>query len=92
MNNTMRGNQISDTTTSISSTKSSKHVDDESIKLFIAVKTENLKYRLGNQMFIYAAMLGIARAQHREAFIESGKTLGQTFSVSHVNSRVNVSG
>ncbi|XP_059144926.1 galactoside alpha-(1,2)-fucosyltransferase 2-like [Physella acuta] len=79
-------------TTSLSSKNhDSTVIPNHSKSLYVTVRKENLIYRLGNQMFIYAAMLGIAKAQMRLPFVEDGKHLGQTFKLNYVNSNINTS-
>ncbi|CAG5116814.1 unnamed protein product, partial [Candidula unifasciata] len=41
--------------------------------------------RLGNQMFMYASLLGLSRAQGRQMFIKPGTRLQKTFKISYVN-------
>ncbi|CAL1534418.1 unnamed protein product [Lymnaea stagnalis] len=48
--------------------------------------------RLGNQMFIYAALIGIARAQNRTVFIKSGTDLEATFQITHLNDSIDSTG
>ncbi|CAL1534421.1 unnamed protein product [Lymnaea stagnalis] len=48
--------------------------------------------RLGNQLFIYASLLGIARAQNRTAFIRRGTDLEKAFQITHVNHNISTAG
>ncbi|CAL1530273.1 unnamed protein product, partial [Lymnaea stagnalis] len=48
--------------------------------------------RLGNQLFIYASLLGIARAQNRTAFIRIGTDLEKAFQITHVNPNISAAG
>lgn len=45
--------------------------------------------RLGNQMFIYASLLGISRTQGRRMFIEPKTSLEKTFKISYVAANQN---
>ncbi|KAK0042567.1 galactoside 2-alpha-L-fucosyltransferase 2 [Biomphalaria pfeifferi] len=48
--------------------------------------------RLGNQMFIYATMVGLARAQNRVPIIKSGGDLVNTFQITNLNKDMNTDG
>uniref|UniRef100_A0A2C9KQS9 L-Fucosyltransferase n=1 Tax=Biomphalaria glabrata TaxID=6526 RepID=A0A2C9KQS9_BIOGL len=48
--------------------------------------------RLGNQMFIYASMVGLARAQNRVPVINSGGDLVNTFQITNLNENINTNG
>lgn len=52
--------------------------------LYVVVKSGGLRGRLGNHMFIYAALLGIARAQSRVPILEEGKSLAKVFRINHI--------
>ncbi|KAH9508235.1 Galactoside 2-alpha-L-fucosyltransferase 1 [Bulinus truncatus] len=54
--------------------------------------TATIKGRLGNQMFIYATILGLARAQNRKLFLKDGQDLITTFQVSFINNGISNSG
>ncbi|CAL1534420.1 unnamed protein product [Lymnaea stagnalis] len=43
-------------------------------------------------MFIYAALIGIARAQNRTVFIKSGTDLEATFQITHLNDSIDSTG
>ncbi|KAH9508237.1 Galactoside 2-alpha-L-fucosyltransferase 2 [Bulinus truncatus] len=47
--------------------------------------TAEMMGRLGNQMFIYANLLGLAIAQNRRPFLRDGQDLVTTFQVSYIN-------
>ncbi|KAH9513709.1 Galactoside 2-alpha-L-fucosyltransferase 1 [Bulinus truncatus] len=51
--------------------------------------TSNFMGRLGNQMFIYATLLGLARAHNRRAFVKDGGDLVNTFQISFLNKNIN---
>ncbi|KAH9513710.1 Galactoside 2-alpha-L-fucosyltransferase 1 [Bulinus truncatus] len=48
--------------------------------------------RLGNQMFEYASLLGLARAQNRRPFVKDGGNLANIFQISLVNREVSSDG
>ncbi|XP_055871046.1 galactoside alpha-(1,2)-fucosyltransferase 2-like [Biomphalaria glabrata] len=48
--------------------------------------------RLGNQMFIYATMVGLARAQNRVPVLKSGGDLVTTFQITNLNKDMNTDG
>ncbi|CAL1534425.1 unnamed protein product [Lymnaea stagnalis] len=48
--------------------------------------------RLGNHLFIYASLLGLARAQNRTPFIPSGTYLDNVFQISHVDDSISAEG
>ncbi|KAH9513717.1 vacuolar sorting protein VPS33/slp1 [Bulinus truncatus] len=48
--------------------------------------------RLGNQMFEYATMLGLARAQNRRPFVKDGGGLVNIFQISLVNKEISSDG
>ncbi|XP_059146562.1 galactoside alpha-(1,2)-fucosyltransferase 2-like [Physella acuta] len=66
-------------------------VHTEGEPLYVVALEETLVGRLGNQMFIYAAMLGIARTQNRIPLIVDGTLLEKAFQLNHIG-RVNTTG
>ncbi|KAH9513719.1 hypothetical protein Btru_041922 [Bulinus truncatus] len=67
-------------------------VSDNSTAAMPIFVTASLHGRLGNQMFIYASLIGIARAQDRVYFVHNRTLLGSLFKVHYVRSDVNTSG
>lgn len=60
--------------------------------LYIIVLERTLAGRLGNHMFMYASLLGIARAWHRRPLIENSWELTRTFEIQHWDSGINSTG
>ncbi|CAL1547524.1 unnamed protein product [Lymnaea stagnalis] len=54
--------------------------------------TAPFKGRIGNQMFIYATLLGLASSQNRTAFTRSGTILENAFEITHVNNTISTAG
>nr|KAI8732632.1 galactoside 2-alpha-L-fucosyltransferase 1-like isoform X2 [Biomphalaria glabrata] len=48
--------------------------------------------RLGNHLFIYAMLLGVARSQDRVPFISDGIDIGQDFQISFIQPHINSKG
>ncbi|KAI8776505.1 galactoside 2-alpha-L-fucosyltransferase 1 [Biomphalaria glabrata] len=48
--------------------------------------------RIGNQMFIYATMVGLARAQNRMPFINTGGDLLTIFPITNIRTDINTTG
>ncbi|CAL1534427.1 unnamed protein product [Lymnaea stagnalis] len=46
----------------------------------------------GNQLFVYASLLGIAKAHNRTAFIRRGTILERVFEITHVNNNISTNG
>ncbi|CAL1534426.1 unnamed protein product [Lymnaea stagnalis] len=54
--------------------------------------TTSFRGRLGNQMCMYAALLGIAKANDRRPFIRSGTLLDGNFAITHVTNNISTHG
>ncbi|KAI8776494.1 galactoside 2-alpha-L-fucosyltransferase 2 [Biomphalaria glabrata] len=50
--------------------------------------TTNFKGRLGNQLFIYASLVGIARANRRVPFVRNGGDLSSLFKMTHLKANI----
>ncbi|KAK0042573.1 galactoside 2-alpha-L-fucosyltransferase 2-like isoform X2 [Biomphalaria pfeifferi] len=76
---------------SSSSTTAQKSATSRAIvtKLYL---TTRIMGRLGNQMFIYATMIGLATAQNRVPIIKSGEDLVKTFQITNLNEDMNTDG
>ncbi|XP_059146492.1 galactoside alpha-(1,2)-fucosyltransferase 2-like [Physella acuta] len=77
--------------TSASSTTPAVSAALSDLPLYVVVKAGGLRGRLGNHMFIYAALLGIARIQNRTPVLEEGKSLAKVFRINHIE-RINTTG
>lgn len=77
----LRGTRINISSTNHSTTSS--HSAQPSVPaLYVLVKSGNFVHRFGNQMFIYASLLGIARKQKRIPLLEDGKDVAKAFEMS----------
>ncbi|KAH9513711.1 Galactoside 2-alpha-L-fucosyltransferase 1 [Bulinus truncatus] len=63
--------------------------DDVNSTLHVTVEFSG---RLGNHLFIYATLLGVARAQNRRPFIRDGIDLGTAFQISFINPNISNQG
>ncbi|KAH9513718.1 hypothetical protein Btru_041921 [Bulinus truncatus] len=54
--------------------------------------TSRLIGRQGNQMFVYATLVGLARAQNRVPFVDDARDLMTMFRISHVKNYIDTTG
>ncbi|XP_059146559.1 galactoside alpha-(1,2)-fucosyltransferase 1-like [Physella acuta] len=91
LTNNMTVQALSTTLPSTATMLPTSGVHTEGEPLYVVALEETLVGRLGNQMFIYAAMLGIAMTQNRIPLIVDGTLLEKAFQLNHIG-RVNTTG